>query len=180
MGTASECLELLSPALDMGFLLCTLQGTQIVAEDMYVWDDHELSNREARWGYAQISKDFAVEREQVFLAGVSQGAGLAMELAVSGAIPSAGFAAVIPAISRFESWIPQAAEAARRGLRGWIFVGQQDPRFPAVKDLHQQLGKAELKCLFESMPGVGHDIPPDFPEHLRKGLAFLCGKNEPR
>lgn len=174
-GSAEKCLESLSSVVDAGFVLCALQGTQAVGENMYVWDDIELAKREARWAYDRMEQDFELDRKRLFLGGFSQGASLAMELAVTGVLPVGGFAAVFPATWRTETWASQIVQAAQRGLRGWILIGQEDPRFGAIQGLHQGLRKAGLNCLFEAVPQLGHELPPDFPERLRRALAFLAG-----
>jgi len=175
-GNAAACAATFRPALSMGLVVAAPQGTQLSSERLFSWDDRERAKREVLAAYEKLLAGYPVDPARVVLAGVSQGAAVALCLALSGRIPrSRGFVAVIPSVIGVEACLPRAPEAARRGLRGWILVGEKDPRCERVRTLHQNLIQAGLPCELVVEEGLGHEIPDDFAERLQAAIGSLLG-----
>jgi len=160
-------------ALSLGFIIGVPQSSQLFAKDKFCWDDDEQAEREVAEAYSQLRNSYAVDPDQVILAGASQGGALAIMLALKGAIPCRGFIAVIPAFREVEAFIPWAGEAASRGLRGWMLTGENDVRLPKVERLQAELVRKGLVCELVVEMGLGHDFPSDFGAKLPSAVSFI-------
>jgi predicted esterase len=180
-GSAAEYAPHFRSATDQGWIVALPQGTQLEGEGMYTWDDPEQAERDIAWAYGEVAKTHRIAEDRMLLAGVSQGGGLAIALALRGRpIPCRGFAAVVPTatIGSPGAGTPLhmcvTPDAAQRGVRGWILTGDRDPRCPQVCDLHEKLVQIGIVCQLDVLP-VGHEVPADFGTRLTKALTFLAG-----
>ena len=107
------------------------------------------------------------------VAGFSQGGGLAIWLALSGAIEACGFVAAAPSLRWVEGLAPLIEANRARAARGYIVTGERDPRFESVKTLADSLRSHGIPCELESHPDLGHDFPPDFEQSLDQALKFM-------
>lgn len=179
MGTADELVPHFRSALAHGMILAVPQGTQLAAEGFYTWDDPERAERDVGWAYEGLRQRYPIDPQRVVLAGGSQGAALAMSLAVKGdPIPAQGFIAVIPSTRGSEAWLPHLPRAVQRGVRGWILTGGKDPRSAQVQALHQKMSQVGLPCQLVVVPNLGHEFPDDFPARLSTALAFVLGRGD--
>lgn len=110
----------------------------------------------------------------IVLGGFSQGAGVALTLAVDGtSFPVHGFVAVAPAFSSARHPQTDASEAARRGVRGVLIVGEHDPYRPDGEDVHRALAASGVACDLVVEPRIGHVIPPGFESRLEAALDVI-------
>jgi len=175
-GSAEECAPHFRSATAHGWIVALAQGTQLEGEGMYTWDEPAQAEQDVAWAYEHAVQSQPVDRGRTVLAGVSQGGTHAIGLALKSApIPACGFIAVVPAAAAAEEALDCASEAARRGLRGWILSGDKDPRVGKVRDLHQRLVRTGMPCRLDVVPGLGHEIPEDFPARLVQALEFVAG-----
>jgi len=80
---------------------------------------------------------------------------------------------MVPAIRDPEALASLAAEAAERGIRGWLLTSEHDPSRPQVEQFHTEVTKRGLACELVVEPGLGHDFPEDFGGKLAAALKFI-------
>ena len=177
LSKAEECAGHFQAVLELGWAVAALQGTQLEGEEAYVWLDCARAEREIAGLFEGICREHPVDAGQVVLAGISAGGGQAIRLALQGGpVPSRGFLALIPGMVDHASWVPLVAQAARRGLRGSMLTGEEDHHRPTVLELQKRLVQEGIPCELEIVPGLGHEVPQDLRERLRRGLNFVLGR----
>jgi hypothetical protein len=88
---------------------------------------------------------------------------MAIYLALKKRVPCRGFIAVSQSLSislkGSEEWPHLVPSGSGRGLRGWLFVGDQDPRFQKLKAMHAEMVGKGLQCRVSVAEGVSHTYP---------------------
>jgi predicted esterase len=166
------------PVVVQGWLLALPQSSQLSSPDRYAWDDSQKAVAEIVGHFESLVKRHDVDAERVILGGFSQGAALAMQIALRNDLPACGFLSVAPGRLAAENLEALAEAAAKRGLRGYLVVGRHDPRYHVFKGIHDVLLKHGLPCMLEDHPDFGHEFPPHFGRSLKKALKFLLSKEQ--
>jgi predicted esterase len=162
------------PAVDRGWLLALPQSSQLGDFDAYVWNDRERAIAEVREHVATIQREYVIDPARVVVGGFSMGGGLAVWLALSGAIEARGFIAVGPYLDDVGLLQPLIEARQGRKLRGYIVVGDQDdPSYRISQEIVALLRSHDIACELEVHPNLGHVFPPAFDESLAKALDFI-------
>jgi predicted esterase len=164
------------PAARHSVVVALPRSSQQLGMHAFGWDDRERARDEVAAAYVELCTTEAFDPRKVILAGASQGAALAMRLALAGdLVPATGFIAVVPAIRDPEELAPEIEAGARRGIRGWLLTGERDESRHAIEGLHARLTQAGVSCRLEVVPGLGHDFPADFAGRLPAAIDFVLG-----
>ncbi len=163
------------PMSAKGWVLACAQSSQTTASGAFHWNDFARGAADALKLYRALTGARARDPEHVLLGGFSTGGGLAIQLAVTGAINTHGFIAVGPILPDVEGLTPHLETASARGLRGYIQLGlQMAPEFQEpMRQLHALLNVHGIPCELEECPEIAHAFPADFERSLDKALAFL-------
>ncbi|HET8845277.1 MAG TPA: PHB depolymerase family esterase [Ktedonobacteraceae bacterium] len=163
------------PLSRQGWLLALPQSSQLITTNAYIWNDMVKGSQEVQEMHASLTRDYRIDPERVVLGGFSMGGGLAISMAVTGAIPVRGFIAVGPSLRDYEKLAPYLEAARARGVRGYILMGLYEPL--ESQDLMRRtadfLTNNGVPCEIEERPTLAHAFPPDFAVTLQKALAFL-------
>ena len=111
------------------------------------------------------------DARQVVLAGFSQGATMAMRVALR---HPERFRGVLAMAGRHAERLvpgPNAQEARR--LRVALLVGGDDGNVESNREAEQRLRAARFTVLLRVFPGVGHRFPPNALAEMRDAVAFL-------
>lgn len=169
-------------ATGLGVLVAVPRSSQRRTSDTFWWGapnqpfDQERSERDVGSAYDEVRATYALDVARVLLGGFSQGACLAVTLALQNRpFPVCGFAAVGPGIEDLEPLLPLMEPAAARGLRGWILAGERERGLDMITRLGHELTSHGLSCQVEVVPGLGHEFPDDFGTRLQSGLRFALG-----
>jgi predicted esterase len=158
-----------------GWLLACAQSSQLLISDAYVWNDLERGTIDVQQLYQILNTKYTIDSKRIVLGGFSAGGGLAIHLAVTGAIKAQGFLVVGPYLRDLELLKPYLDTAAVNRLRGYIVMGLQEP--PAgqeiMRKIHALLNTHGIPCGLEEHPEIAHDFPADFGQSIEKALAFL-------
>jgi predicted esterase len=158
-----------------GWLLALPQSSQPLTSDAYMWDNFEKGAEEVQKVCGRLTDEYNIDPERILLGGFSAGGGLAIQLAISGALKAKGFIVVGPYLRNLEVLTPFLPEARARAVNGYIIMGLNEP--PEGQELMQRtaslLQDHGIVCELERHPGVGHAFPPDFGASLDKALALL-------
>ncbi|HLZ60796.1 MAG TPA: PHB depolymerase family esterase [Ktedonosporobacter sp.] len=163
------------PLVARGWMVAAPHSTQLVAPGAAAWNDYAQGTQEVQAHYAALIEQYAIDPERVIVGGFSAGGGLAVQLAVSGAIKARGFVVVGPYLSDFEMLTPFLETARANGVRGYIVMGLQER--PQGQELMRKiadlLNTHGIQCRVEERPDLGHVIPADFDVSLTKALEFI-------
>lgn len=161
------------PATTRGITVAFPRSSQPTGMNTYGWDDRERAIREVAGAYRQLARSESIDPARVITGGVSQGAAVALRLALTGdSVPALGFIAVVPAI-RNAAFDEAISAAARRGVRGWLITGERDYGRSDAEALRARLIEAGVPCALDVVPGLGHDMPEDFEDRLPSALDFV-------
>jgi hypothetical protein len=169
-------------AVGLGVVVAVPRSSQRRSSDTFWWGgpvepfDRERSERDVQVAYDEVRAKYAFDVARVLLGGFSQGASLAVTLALQNRpFPVYGFACVGPGIEDLEPLLPLMEPAAARGLRGWILAGERERGLDLITRLSDALTSHGVRCRMEVVPGLGHEFPIDFGGRLQSGLNFLLG-----
>ena len=163
------------PIAAKGWLLACAQSSQLMTSDAYVWNDLERGTADVQGLYQTLDTRDAIDPEQVVLGGFSAGGGLAIHLAVTGAIKARGFIVVGPYLRDLEPLKPYMDTAAAQGMRGYIVMGLQEP--PEFQELIRKTD-ALLEYAWHSLrtggtPGGCPRLPRQFRPNARQSAGVL-------
>jgi predicted esterase len=175
---ASYALNGWRPAVDAGWLLAALQSSQAEMTDMYVWDDQDTALREVAQHDAALREEYAIDPERVVVAGFSMGGETALRAVLGGTLPVRRFVLLGPGgptIGSSETWLPLIEQAAARGVRGYVLLGERDDAVPheSIRALVELLNTNGVPCELELIPNLGHEYPNDIAPYLGRALAFI-------
>lgn len=173
-GNASQFAPYWQPVLAQGWLLAVPQSSQVFSHEGFCWDDREQAQRELTEAFEQIRSSYAFDPKQVISAGFSQGASLAILLALQGQpIPCRGCIAIVPSFRDLEALFPRMSQAAEQGLRVVLMTGDQDRYYAQAQQFCTKASRRGLKVQLWVEPGLGHEFPSDFATKLLKALDFI-------
>ena len=152
------------------------QSSQLFSYRCYSWDDATLASKDVRRMYHQFEQDYNVSRENVILAGASQGGNIATQMSLNADVEEFDqFIAVVPAFD-----IDSLEEIIRTNLnpnvRGCIITGDKDPFYEGVLEAVNLFEKNNISCKLIVKEGMGHTLPDDFPNVLDEAVRFVTNR----
>lgn len=176
-GNAETTLGRWKPIVDDGYLLVSLQSTQLSGPNAYVWNDFEKAKGELIEHLSVLASEFNIDRERVVIGGFSMGGGFGLWAALNDVILVKGYLGIGPYIAEPKGLKPQIEAKANSDFRAYILVGDQDvgclPGSEATKDLMVNAG---IPCKYELREGLAHEMPNDFGESAKRALNFIFAK----
>jgi phospholipase/carboxylesterase/tetratricopeptide repeat protein len=155
--TAAEYHRHWLPATRLGCVVASTQSSQPATETAFCWDDRSQVLRDL-----ESVRDKLPEHGEIVLTGFSQGAGVALELALTGDLgPAAGVIAVAPSFPP-----PERLPDSTGTLNVEIVYGTGDSWGRTVPATAEALRRRGHRVTVEELPGLGHDFPPDFAGRL--------------
>ncbi len=172
--TAAESARYWRPATEMGLAVAVPQSTQISGDGEPAWPDAVVTGRDARLAREEALERYPSAAAATIVGGASQGGARAAAIALSGEpFPCRGLIAVVSAFPDLPDVQAAALGAAARGLRAWLVTGDHDSTRDEVERLHRELVAAGVPTELNFVPGLGHEFPNDFPDRLRRAVAFV-------
>jgi predicted esterase len=164
-----------------GWLLASIQSSQVVSIKAYVWDDQTPARREIEEQYAQLKEEYRIDRNHIIFAGFSMGAETALRLALSKAIPMQGFILLGPGgptTADPAAWQLLLEQEGTHNLRGYVMLGEEDQGIPHenIRRLVEMLNTRNIPCKLEIIPNLEHEYPQDISPYLKRALAFIYGE----
>ena len=145
------------PATRLGCILASAQSSQPATESAFCWDDRSQVRRDLE----SVMKKLPEHGETV-LTGFSQGAHVALELALTGdLLRAAGVIAVAPSFPQ-----PERLPDSRVTLNVEIVYGTGDSWGRTVPATVEALRRRGHRVTVAELPDLGHHFPPNFDERL--------------
>lgn len=167
------------PATKLGWLVAMPQSVQPLFENRFIWGDDELATEQLQRFVDELREQNPFDESRVVLAGISKGAEMAVNLTLSGAVPSTGFVTIaagnpyFPPKENRERLIPLIDSGRERGQRAFCIIGDQDFCYQVTLDLVEMFKERNLPCELEVHQGLGHNFPPNFEQSLERGIKFV-------
>ena len=163
IGNAAGEIRHWKPASDLGFIVAAAQSSQPSTEDGFCWDPP----RERILQDVRAIVPGLPAHGRTVLAGFSQGAWVALYLALEGSLVVAGSVVMVAPFAGSGANLPPAW----RRVKVSILVGEHDPYRGDVEKLSAWLSERQHHVALEVVRGLGHVYPTDFaarlPELLR-------------
>ncbi len=164
-------------ALSANVIVAVVQSSQPYATDMYGWDDLDRSQKDVEHVFSELSANFPIDKHRVILAGFSQGAALAIYLALNESTACLGFIGICPASTVTPSHASEYASVLKnrgaRGLKGWILSGEKDGFLPTIRNYSDILIQNGSDCKLIVEPNLGHEYPPNLGAKLEEGVHYI-------
>jgi len=161
------------PILKLGWMLAMPQSSQLGSPNSFVWDDTSRAREEIIYQYEQLTKKHSIDSTRVILAGMSQGAAMAIQVSLRRLVPVRGFFAVVPGSRQIVMEDFDELLASKHDIRGYLVVGCRDPRYEMLRQIHTLLNQSGIPCEMENHPEMGHEYPINFDQSIAKALKFL-------
>jgi predicted esterase len=166
--TARSFVERWRPLVDEGWTLVAPQSSQPCDTAGFCWDDAELALREIRGHLEDCRRLRGMDLEGMVMAGASQGARLALELAME---------IGVPALCAIPSFPPGYDVSQFSSLPGHVpvgfLLGGQDPENERTRQVIAALDSSGVPLVTREIKGTGHDFPEGFVSEVRTVLAWL-------
>lgn len=159
--TASQAAAEWAAATDAGFVLVAVDSSQYLTPRYRSWPDADQAVRDVLDALAGV--DEAGGELPLLAAGFSAGGRIAVLWTLGEApVRPSGFLAVGPALA------PEHLRSVRRGhAHGRILLGENDEDVrPGALDAHASLTASGAAVALDTLPGLGHTMPPDLPTRL--------------
>ncbi|OAA23406.1 alpha/beta hydrolase [Kosmotoga sp. DU53] len=162
MGDAEEFATLWKGAVENGRArLLALQSSQQVGTGMFCWDDVEIAKKEVKAQVQEYLNNNSSEISQLILGGASQGAGLALELALEDELKPEKLILVVPAF-RDMNYIKELIKNNKNNFKVYIIAGEKDMLLKRAETVKELLTENNIHCVMSIYPGMGHTFPEDF------------------
>lgn len=174
-GSAAETSDMWCDLVDRGWLVALPQSSQLTGQDAFCWDDHELAEVEITAHIQTLRENHAIDENRLVLAGFSQGAGMAVSLAIGGKTPAAGFIGIAPYLRHIDDLLERPALELVRKPRGYLVTGGLDRDDGLFEKLEKLLKEREIPYQRDHYAELTHDYPPDFPIVRDEALKYILG-----
>ncbi len=154
--------------VDEGWTLVVPQSSQMCCSQSYCWDDAEKARSELRRHLEDCSTRRGLPLAGMVIAGASQGAPLAMELAHESGVP---WLCVVPSFPEGYDVSPLVGVPGHS--RGAFLLGELDPANERARLVMEALRGASVQWTQSTMQDVGHDMPEGFAAQAAEVLRQL-------
>ncbi len=170
-----------SDELYTGKIVAFVQSGWTVATNSYRWN---LSGKDLFHGgtaidevkelFKKIMAKYQANIDKVVLVGFSQGAALAMNMAIYKDINCIGVLAGCPFNDDIDK--AHALDLKKRDVRFFVFTGDKDRQFNKTVKNMDILKKSGIKTVLKINKGMGHQFSPDIEVDIKKALKLILEK----
>lgn len=152
----------ISDSLNNRFIVVFLQS--YIHYDMltYGWKSSDPKAREEiKRCYNEVMAKYPVDKSKVIIGGISAGATMAIDIALTDTIPVKGFITVCPGMPK-DLKDEEIQAAAKAGQKGIMVAGEKDFYRPKQEQMINAFNKLGYQYLYTVIPNMGHDYPENF------------------
>ncbi len=162
--------ETWQPLVDQGWTLVVPQSSQPFDSESFCWDDAEVALGEIRQHLEDCRTKRRLPVDGIVMAGASQGAPLAIQIAADAGLP---WLCVIP-------MFPKGFDVSRlcavpRHTRGAVILGERDPANARANALISELKDAGVSLTVRTVKGIGHEMTTEMVGRAGDALRELAG-----
>jgi predicted esterase len=158
-----------------GLLVVVPESSQEPSPEFFVWDDRERARDDVAHALSRLRERRPFDERRSLYAGFSQGGGLAASWALTaGPLRATTFLALGAGLSDVAAdALESLDQAAARGARGRLIVGDVDEALDDAQALYETLVRSGVACDLQIVPGLGHDLPADLDTRLTQTIRLL-------
>lgn len=172
--SAAQSVAHWQPAIEEGLVVAVPESTQVGGDGEPAWSDPVITARDVLLAREEAVHRYPEASAAIVIGGASQGGGRAAAIAVTGdPFSCRGLVAVVSAYPDVPDVASAARDAGARGLRAYLLTGDRDPTRDQAEHLYADLLAGGVEAKQEVVTGLGHEFPDDFPERLRRAVAFI-------
>lgn len=171
---------------DLGWLIVAPRAATKVGPMLFGWHRARMSDSQSpnyfdvlatekciETAMQDVRREYTIDENQIYLAGFSQGGGVALHLLREPDHPYQG--AVVFCGLNQQAGVDAWREAyARRRFSVAVLAGSLDPLLPRSQTLVEDLKSAAVPYQFVELPEAGHEYPSDFAARIRSALDFIA------
>ncbi|WP_455718604.1 hypothetical protein [Anaerosporobacter sp.] len=157
------------------YIVLMPQSSQLFSSSSYCWDDKNKAYGEIKAMYEKLIDEFNIDTEHIIIGGFSQGAQVALDIALNkNIIPVSGFIVLNTPKADVEADTLQ--NACTRGIRGIVIAGENDKFFEDQRKMITSFNEVGLVSKFNVIKNLGHWFPNDLSEQIDSSLEFVISK----
>ncbi len=141
--------------------------------DDFAWPEPGVED-ELRAAVGGLQESHDVDAERLLLGGFSQGARLAVDMALRGEPFAVRGVVTVAAGVRPGTEVPAWRRDEAPPLL-WFLTGERDVSREAIEELHMTLRDRGFGSRLEVVPDLGHEFPADFGDRLAEALGWVLG-----
>jgi predicted esterase len=160
-----------------GWLVALPQSSQIVARNLFVWNDMIRVEKEVAQHMQSLESRFTLSNQQGLILGFSKGGHAAIHCALKSIVPVNGFVALAPYVGDPQAVASLWDSGRRSTLKGYFILGEQDRECnPGAIKLADLLPDVGVPCRCEVVAEIAHAIPDDLDQYLVRARKFILGE----
>jgi predicted esterase len=150
------------------------QSSQLGGAGIYVWDDQPTALQELTAHYQSVARRHDLDLAHSLISGFSMGGQTALRAALEQSFPITAFLVICPWFGPSEPWVPMIQAAAEKHLKGYFVLGELDNRVNLnARDMQSLLDEKGIPSIVEVIPGIRHEMPPEFEQVFHRAVHFL-------
>ena len=161
--------KIVSP-LDTDFITIYLQSYRCMDSNTYGWlSADERTHQELKGCFDELIEQYPADLSHIYLGGISAGATMALDIALSKSIPVKGVIAFCPGLPRNLT----EKSIITTQPKVYILAGENDFYRPKQQELVGIFEKTGIKYKYKIIPGMGHEFPGDYEQILQESLNYV-------
>jgi predicted esterase len=161
-----------SDVLNRNCISLFIQSSKVASPIGFCWDDVELARKEIEDAYKNVLVQYSIDINRITVGGFSQGATMAMDLALNGMIKIKGFITLCP--DKPISFSNEGVEVmAKKNIKGIILTGEKDESLLEQKTMVKVFEEKGFPHQFIINKGLGHWFPENLSEQMNEALDYI-------
>lgn len=152
------------------YILAFPQSSQVLGMDDYCWDNIKLAKDEILTHYRNIMDKYKINKNEIIIAGASQGGRLSIDLALE-ENKFHGFIAAIPAISDVNYYLK--LKDNWNDTKGVLITGDKDNYYQKTNDFYYAFKKLKCPVKLVVEKELGHTLSEKFPQSIKESIEFI-------
>jgi predicted esterase len=163
--------------LKHGMITVYAQSSQVHFPGHYAWlDDYSIAKKELRDCFNQVSAQYSIDPDNIYMGGFSGGAIMSTEIVMANDLPVKGWVALCPEIKPPAFTKFNLTEAKKRGVKAVFLEGELKALLPDEQEMVDMFQETGFPYELYINKGIGHSFPKDLGEKIDRAIAFITGK----
>ena len=158
------------------YLLALPQSSQPQFSNSYNWTDYQKGVEEVKVHYAQLLREYHIDRSKVIIGGFSAGTRASLYTVLTGAVEARGLILNGCWLPELKEWEPMFGILKEKGIKVYIICGDKDEiSLESTLQLAELLKEKGIEYILHIVDGMGHSYPDNFERYLEEAISFILG-----
>lgn len=159
--------------IDNKFIKIYVQNYLHYDSETFGWrSGDEKAFKKLKFLFSEFQKNFQIQEDKIYVAGMSAGGTFAIDVAVRQVIPITGFITFCPGIPRILG-SEHHHEIKDVKVSGYMLGGEKDYYLEKQKQMMPVFDEKEIECHHEIVQDMGHEYPQDESKWIDEALKIL-------